>query len=46
MDNLSVLNINIKQNSEKIIDGINLLRLGNNPVKIDKKDIFKIISKQ
>ena len=46
MDNLSVLNINIKQNSEKIIDGINLLRLRNNPVKIDKKDIFKIISKQ
>ena len=45
-DDLSVLNINIKQNSEKIISGINLLRLGNNPVKIDKKDIFKIISKQ
>ena len=45
-DNLSVLNINIQQNSEKIINGINLLRLGNNPVKINGNDIFKIISKQ
>ena len=45
-DDLNVLNINIMQNSEKIIGGINLLRLGNNPVKIDGNDIFKIISKQ
>ncbi len=45
-DNLINLNINIKQNSERIIKGINLLRLGNNPVKIDGNDIFKIISKQ
>ena len=44
-DNLEVLNIDIQQNSEKIIKGINLLRLGNNPVKIDGKDIYKIISK-
>ena len=44
-DNLSVLNINTKKNSEKIIKGINLLRLGNNPVKIDGNDIYKIISK-
>ena len=44
-DNLKKLNINIEQNSEKIIGGINLLRLGNNPVKIDGKDILKIISK-
>ena len=44
-DNLKKLNINIEQNSEKIIGGINLLRLGNNPVKIDSKDILKIISK-
>ncbi len=45
-DNLDTLNIDIKQNSEKIIGGINLLRLGNNPVKIGENDIFKIISKQ
>mgnify|MGYP001181497977 FL=1 len=44
-DNLKKLNINIEENSERIIKGINLLRLGNNPVKIDGNDIFKIISK-
>lgn len=44
-DNLSLLNINIEQSSEKIIKGINLLRLGNNPVKIDGKNIYNIISK-
>ena len=44
-DDLSRLNIDINQSSETIIKGINLLRLGNNPVKIDGKDIFNIISK-
>ena len=44
-DNLETLNIDIRQSSEKIIKGINLLRLGNNPVKIDGKDIFNIISR-
>jgi len=44
-DNLGILNINIKQSSDKIIKGINLLRLGNNPVKINGNDIIKIISK-
>ena len=44
-DNLEKLNIDIKQSSEEIIKGINLLRLGNNPVKIDGKDIYNIISK-
>ena len=44
-DNLKTLNINISQNSERIIKGINLLRLGNNPVKIDENDIVNIISK-
>jgi alcohol dehydrogenase len=43
-DNLLKLNININKESHKIIDGINLLRLGNNPVKIVDKDIIKIIS--
>jgi alcohol dehydrogenase len=42
-DNLKILNINVKKSSEKIIKGINLLRLGNNPVKINEKDILKII---
>ena len=44
-DNLKKLNINLEKNSEKIIGGINLLRLGNNPIKIDEKDIYQIISK-
>ena len=44
-DNLIKLDINIQQNSDKIIKGINLLRLGNNPVKINGKDILNIISK-
>tara|TARA_B100001057_G_C22781548_1_gene923846 strand:- start:116 stop:1213 length:1098 start_codon:yes stop_codon:yes gene_type:complete len=44
-DNLKKLNINLEKNSKKIIGGINLLRLGNNPVKIDEKDIYQIISK-
>ena len=45
VDDLGMLNIDIKKDSEKIIKGINLLRLGNNPVKIDEKDIYNIISK-
>lgn len=44
-DNLQTLNINIEQCSDDIIKGINLLRLGNNPVKIGEKDIYNIISK-
>ena len=44
-NNLENLNIDVYKNSEQIIKGINLLRLGNNPVKINKNDIFKIISK-
>ena len=45
-DNLVTLNINISQSCERIIKGINLLRLGNNPVKIEENDIVNIISKQ
>ena len=45
-DNLFRLNINVKDNSDDIIKGINLLRLGNNPVKIDGKDIHNIIVKK
>ena len=44
-DDLTKLNIDINQSSENIIKGINLLRLGNNPVKIDGKDIYNVISK-
>ena len=45
-DDLTKLNIDIKKSSENIIKSINLLRLGNNPVKIDGKDIYEIISKK
>jgi alcohol dehydrogenase class IV len=44
-DNLIKLDIDIQQSSENIFKGINLLRLGNNPVKINGKDILNIISK-
>ena len=44
-DNLTKLNIDINKSSENILKGINLLRLGNNPVKINGKDIYNIISK-
>ena len=43
-DDLIKLNIDLNKSSENIINGINLLRLGNNPVKIDGKDIYNIIS--
>jgi alcohol dehydrogenase class IV len=41
-NNMELLNINLDKNMKKIISGVNLLRLGNNPVKIDKNDIIKI----
>ena len=43
-DNLKNLNIDINKSSEKIIKGINLLRLGNNPVKLNEQDIYNIIN--
>jgi len=42
-DNMNLLNIDLNKNIEKIIGGVNLLRLGNNPVKINGKDITNII---
>ena len=45
-DDLKKLNINIQKSSDNIIKGINLLRLGNNPVKINGKDIYKIIGEK
>ena len=43
-DDLQSLKIDVKKNSKNIIGGINLLRLGNNPVQIDEKEIYKIIT--
>jgi alcohol dehydrogenase class IV len=45
-DNLQKLNININKNSNQIINGINFLRLRNNPIKINEKDVLSIISKK
>ena len=42
--NLENLNIDLKIHSEKIINGINFLRLKNNPIKIKPNEIHKIIS--
>ena len=42
-DDLIKLNIDIERSSKNIIRGINLLRLGNNPIKIGEDDIYKII---
>jgi alcohol dehydrogenase class IV len=44
-DDLTTFNIDIIKSSEDVLKGINLLRLGNNPVKIDGKDIMNIILK-
>ena len=46
VDDLKKLNIDIKIDSKEIIKGINLLRLGNNPIKIEENDILKIISEK
>ena len=43
VNDLKTLKIDIKKDSDEIIKGINLLRLGNNPVKILQKDIYKIM---
>lgn len=43
--NFNKLNIDIVRNSNNILNGINTLRLGNNPVKITGSDIMNIILK-
>ncbi len=43
IDNYKELGINIKLSVSKILKGINLLRLKNNPVEYTKKDLKKII---
>lgn len=44
-DDLIKLRIDTKNNAKKIIKGINLLRLQNNPIKIDENIIYKIITR-
>ena len=43
---LKVLKIDIKNNFDKIIEGVNILRLKNNPVKINADEIYKILSRK
>jgi alcohol dehydrogenase len=42
-DDMKLLNIDLEKNMEKIIGDINLLRLGNNPIKINGDDITNIL---
>jgi len=42
-DNYKKLGININTSYNKIISGVNLLRLKNNPIKIEKKDLKFIL---
>ena len=43
-DNLSKLNINVRKDSKNIMNGINILRMSNNPVEVTRDKIIKIIS--
>ena len=45
VDDLRILKIDLNKNYNQIIKGVNLLRLGNNPVKIVEKDIYNIFQK-
>lgn len=42
-DNFQKLSINIKNDYHKILDGVNSQRLKNNPIKINKHDLKKIL---
>ena len=42
-DDFNLLNLDIKNNYHKILDGINIQRLKNNPILLKKKDIKLII---
>ena len=44
-DNFKKLNINLNDNLDKIISGVNPKRLKNNPVKIEPKDLKYILTK-
>lgn len=42
-DDFKKLDINLNRHIDKILDGINLLRVKNNPIQIKQKDIKKIL---
>jgi alcohol dehydrogenase len=42
-DNFKKLNINLDKNVEKILNGVNPLRLKNNPISITRKDLKNIL---
>ena len=44
-DNFKKLKINLDSNIDRLIDGINLLRLQNNPINLNKNDIKTILLK-
>ena len=44
-DNFNKLKINLDSNIDRLIDGINLLRLQNNPINLNKNDIKTILLK-
>ena len=44
-DNFKKLKINLNPNIDRLIDGINLLRLQNNPINLNKSDIKTILLK-
>ena len=44
-DNFAKLRININKSYPKIIDGINMQRLSNNPIELKRKDLKKILFK-
>lgn len=43
IQNLSKFNININRDYSKIISGVNIQRLSNNPISLEKKDIKNIL---
>ena len=42
-NNFKKLGININNDYSRIVSGVNLLRLKNNPVKIEQQDLKKIL---
>ena len=44
-DNFNKLNINILKDYNRIIDGVNIRRLSNNPIKLFRKDLKNILLK-
>ena len=42
-DNYRYHNINIKRDISNILDGVNLLRLKNNPIQLTKDELFKLL---